>query len=91
MQPDAQLPAGGPDSGGGFSSGSVPYMQVYHLIKVLPAQERRQELSKLQPISENAWLKRSSSDPSLPQVGADPSALALALAVSNIVTFLLTL
>nr|XP_046251348.1 anillin isoform X12 [Scatophagus argus] len=28
-------------------------------------EERKLELSRLQPISENAWLKRSSSDPSL--------------------------
>lgn len=33
------------------------------------AQERKQELSLLQPIRENAWLKRSNSDPSLTQVG----------------------
>lgn len=36
---------------------------------VFIVKERRQELSRLQPISENAWLKRSSSDPSLTQVG----------------------
>ncbi|XP_030282947.1 anillin, actin binding protein 2 isoform X10 [Sparus aurata] len=29
--------------------------------------QRNQELSRLRPISENAWLKRSSSDPSLTQ------------------------
>ncbi|KAM9854734.1 anillin, actin binding protein 2 [Aulostomus maculatus] len=36
-------------------------------------QEREQELNQLpfQPISENAWLKRSSSDPSLSQVDGD--------------------
>ncbi|XP_070686837.1 anillin, actin binding protein 2 isoform X2 [Pempheris klunzingeri] len=36
-------------------------------------QEREQELSQLpfQPISENAWLKRSSSDPSLTQADGD--------------------
>ncbi|AWP07931.1 putative actin-binding protein anillin-like [Scophthalmus maximus] len=36
-------------------------------------QEREQELNLLhfQPISENAWLKRSSSDPSLAQVDGD--------------------
>lgn len=35
------------------------------------SQEREEELNHLpfQPISENAWLKRSSSDPSLSQVG----------------------
>lgn len=33
-------------------------------------QERRLELSKLRPISENAWLKRSNSDSSLSQVGS---------------------
>lgn len=35
------------------------------------AQEREKELNQLQfqPISENAWLKRSSSDPSLTEVG----------------------
>ena len=32
-------------------------------------QQRNQELSRLRPLSENAWLKRSSSDPSLTQVG----------------------
>ncbi|XP_071345467.1 anillin, actin binding protein 2 isoform X2 [Trachinotus anak] len=37
-------------------------------------QEREQELSQLpfQPISENAWLKRSSSDPLLAQQGRTP-------------------
>ncbi|XP_038561792.1 anillin isoform X7 [Micropterus salmoides] len=37
-------------------------------------QEREQELNQLhfQPISENAWLKRSSSDPSLNQQGRTP-------------------
>ncbi|XP_044049714.1 anillin isoform X8 [Siniperca chuatsi] len=37
-------------------------------------QEREQELSLLhfQPISENAWLKRSSSDPSLTEQGRTP-------------------
>ncbi|XP_042352857.1 anillin isoform X2 [Plectropomus leopardus] len=37
-------------------------------------QEREEELSQLpfQPISENAWLKRSSSDPSLPQRWTPP-------------------
>ncbi|XP_029378850.1 anillin, actin binding protein 2 isoform X2 [Echeneis naucrates] len=37
-------------------------------------QEREQELSKLpfQPISENAWLKRSSSDPSIAQKRTPP-------------------
>ncbi|XP_035498388.2 anillin isoform X5 [Scophthalmus maximus] len=37
-------------------------------------QEREQELNLLhfQPISENAWLKRSSSDPSLAQQGRTP-------------------
>ncbi|XP_027128198.1 anillin, actin binding protein 2 isoform X2 [Larimichthys crocea] len=37
-------------------------------------QEREQELSQLQfqPISENAWLKRSSSDPSLTQGSTPP-------------------
>lgn len=44
--------------------------------KFSPNQERRRELSKLQPICENAWLKRSNSDPSLSQVGANLSALA---------------
>ncbi|XP_032378198.1 anillin-like isoform X4 [Etheostoma spectabile] len=36
-------------------------------------QEREQELSQLQihPISENAWLKRSNSDPSLSQIDDD--------------------
>ncbi|KAM7396309.1 hypothetical protein PAMP_019358 [Pampus punctatissimus] len=36
-------------------------------------QQREQELNQLpiQPISENAWLKRSSSDPSLSQVDGD--------------------
>ncbi|XP_073327474.1 anillin, actin binding protein 2 isoform X3 [Pagrus major] len=34
--------------------------------------ERKQELSLLQPISENAWLKRSSSDPSLTEQGRTP-------------------
>ncbi|XP_039989194.1 anillin isoform X8 [Xiphias gladius] len=39
----------------------------------LMRQEREHELSQLhlQPISENAWLKRSSSDPSLAQVDGD--------------------
>uniref|UniRef100_A0A674N058 Anillin, actin binding protein 2 n=1 Tax=Takifugu rubripes TaxID=31033 RepID=A0A674N058_TAKRU len=31
-------------------------------------EERRRELSQLQPICENAWLKRSNSDPSLSQI-----------------------
>ncbi|XP_042267642.1 anillin isoform X2 [Thunnus maccoyii] len=37
-------------------------------------QEREQELNQLhfQPISENAWLKRSNSDPSLSQQGRTP-------------------
>ncbi|XP_030282945.1 anillin, actin binding protein 2 isoform X8 [Sparus aurata] len=34
--------------------------------------QRNQELSRLRPISENAWLKRSSSDPSLTQQGRTP-------------------
>ncbi|XP_039989192.1 anillin isoform X6 [Xiphias gladius] len=40
----------------------------------LMRQEREHELSQLhlQPISENAWLKRSSSDPSLAQQGRTP-------------------
>nr|XP_046251337.1 anillin isoform X2 [Scatophagus argus] len=35
-------------------------------------EERKLELSRLQPISENAWLKRSSSDPSLTLQGRTP-------------------
>ncbi|KAM8750894.1 anillin, actin binding protein 2 isoform 1-T1 [Acanthopagrus schlegelii] len=34
--------------------------------------QRNQELSRLRPLSENAWLKRSSSDPSLTQQGRTP-------------------
>nr|XP_046251349.1 anillin isoform X13 [Scatophagus argus] len=34
-------------------------------------EERKLELSRLQPISENAWLKRSSSDPSLTLADGD--------------------
>ncbi|XP_030282939.1 anillin, actin binding protein 2 isoform X4 [Sparus aurata] len=34
--------------------------------------QRNQELSRLRPISENAWLKRSSSDPSLTQGRTPP-------------------
>ncbi|KAM8750899.1 anillin, actin binding protein 2 isoform 6-T6 [Acanthopagrus schlegelii] len=33
--------------------------------------QRNQELSRLRPLSENAWLKRSSSDPSLTQADSD--------------------
>ncbi|KAL3062129.1 hypothetical protein OYC64_010107 [Pagothenia borchgrevinki] len=44
-------------------------MQASHI-----RQQREQELNQLpfQPISENAWLKRSSSDPSLSQQGWTP-------------------
>ncbi|XP_068170239.1 anillin, actin binding protein 2 isoform X2 [Antennarius striatus] len=34
-------------------------------------EERKQELRQLQPISQNAWLKRSSSDPMLNQADGD--------------------
>ncbi|XP_075899042.1 anillin, actin binding protein 2 isoform X3 [Nelusetta ayraudi] len=34
-------------------------------------EERKQELSRLQPISQNAWLIRSTSDPSLAQADGD--------------------
>ncbi|XP_029697263.1 anillin, actin binding protein 2, partial [Takifugu rubripes] len=37
-------------------------------------EERRRELSQLQPICENAWLKRSNSDPSLSQQIKTPTA-----------------
>lgn len=49
----------------------VLYLNILVILNkcVFTYQERKLELSKLQPISENAWLKRSNSDPSLTQVG----------------------